>query len=99
MQSHDSHSQTVVTANFWRGDYSCTTPAQPDLGFDPRMTLVFRNWPEKRNPEQERELHRPCRLVLVSCFVMSSEYASPARTETSLILLCLELEIPRLRSE
>jgi hypothetical protein len=54
MQSHDSHSQTVVTANFWRGDYSCTTPAQPDLGFDPRMTLVFRNWPEKRNLEQER---------------------------------------------
>src|SRR5438874_10457503 len=30
---------------------------------------------------------------------MSSEYASPARTETSLMLLCLELEIPRLRSE
>jgi len=32
MQSHDFHSETVVKANFWRGDYSCTTPAQPDLG-------------------------------------------------------------------
>ena len=32
MQSHDFHSQTVVTATLWRGDYSCTTLAQPDVG-------------------------------------------------------------------
>jgi hypothetical protein len=59
----------------------------------------FQELAEEKKPLAGADPHRLCRLVLVSRFVMSSEYASPARTETSLMLLCLELEIPRLRSE
>ena len=64
MQSHDFHSQTVVTATLWRGDYSCTTLAQPDLGFDPRMIFVFRKWLKKRNLERERTYTG----IVVSCW-------------------------------
>jgi len=46
---------------------------------------------------------KPARALLWSRgvrFVMSSEYASPARTETSLAIRVLKkLEIPRLHSE
>jgi len=38
MQSHDLHSQTVVTATLWRGDYSCTTLARSDLGPNPQRS-------------------------------------------------------------